>query len=144
MNFKKSIIVFYVLTTLLISSCKEKKDAVELKLEKYWLMDFEPDNSIVYLSLLHAYPDKCNSGLQCANLYVCQRLDNKDSMFVFDISDRQGDFIFEKKSEKQGLFINKQNVQHWNKNSVIVNIPTGFKIPAKIEYIFATISEETE
>jgi len=138
------ILVMFIVVTL---SCNRNNlEPKVLNIAHYQLMANDPIDPITVVSLLHSYP-KGNSNVSntpTVNLYVCKKNNSKDSIFVFDINKPAGKVFFGDDYKGQGFIINRINIKDVKAHSVVINIPSGFIIPNKIEYVFARIDQTSD
>src|SRR5690349_6677674 len=117
--------IFVLLWMVFLMACGNDKNRLKtIELTKYEKLAFEENAPIIYLTLIHAYSAgaTAESDSSIANLYICRKLGSSDSLFVFDASDMQESFVFDKENERQGFFINQSNVQPWEGKLINVKV----------------------
>jgi len=140
-NFRTIFLLVLMVNVVLFFGCKKENKSHLLNLTAYTLVPLEPENEILYVTLIHAYRMK-ESSIKTqtnVNLFVCKQLYGIDSKFIFDKSSQPDKFLFELANQNQGLIINRSNIKNSKIKSVVVNVPLGFKIPKKIDYLFGRL-----
>ena len=140
-NFRTIFLLVLMVNVVLFFGCKKENKSHLLNLTAYTLVPLEPENEILYVTLIHAYRMK-ESSIKTqtnVNLFVCKQLYGIDSIFIFDTSSQPDKFLFELANQNQGLIINRSNIKNSKIKSVVVNVPLGFKIPKKIDYLFGRL-----
>jgi hypothetical protein len=134
--------------TTIVSSCRNRPlQPMKLKIASYKAIKPNPDNPIIYITLLHFYPKQESKGnsVPAVDLYVCRKDGSKDSMFVFDIDNPHEEPNFDvKKDNGVDLIINTHFVKSSTTRSVVANLPQNFIIPDQIEYALTKIYKVTE
>ncbi|SHM83361.1 hypothetical protein [Mucilaginibacter sp. OK098] len=143
-NNKGTLSVLVILTGLFLSCGNNNLQPKVLNIVHYRLMVSDPNNPITVVTLLHAYPMKKlnSSNLTAVNLYVCKGGNGRDSMFVFDVNRPPGKQYFD--DEGPGFIINKSTIKDIKSQSIIINVPSNFRIPSNIEYVFARIDRTAD
>ncbi|MDB5012258.1 MAG: hypothetical protein JWQ25_460 [Daejeonella sp.] len=138
--FKAVLLTFYAITCLWSCSSPSNKSYRLLKLDNFKAKVLSADDPIMYVTLLHSYRiEKSDIQSTSVNLYVCQEYNSKDSIFVFDINEFPDQSLFDLDNKNESYIINESEVKNINLREVIVQVPSGFKTPKKIGFLFSTL-----
>lgn len=92
------------------------------------------------IRIIKTYPNEypCASNKFSANLYICENVENKDTLYVFDLCGKVP--YFAKTDADATVVIDHENIKSNTPKEVIVNVPETFSIPLNSRYIFSSLT----
>jgi len=92
------------------------------------------------VKILQAFPNEsiCNNQNINANLYICENVENGDTLCVFDACNKVPDFA--KENLNENFCILKENVKNNIPDSVSILVPKSFRIPLRSKFVFSTLT----
>jgi len=144
---KKSWCIIILFSTLLFIACASANKNAKIIISLGTFKEVALDSNVewTYLKMIKIYPSKLNCSVneRYANLYICERLKNKDTIYVFEECEKIASFVLDTKPDHMPI-IDKNDVVYQHSNKVTVFVKPDFKMPVNAKYLFARISNLTE
>lgn len=144
----KISMIFIILPGILVimQGCKSKiaLAATTIKVMPENVSRIKAD-SLIYLELLKVYPAQkdCYGSEKFANLYLCKKIDDNDSVYVMEECVKVSPLAFDTIHNYEGVISGKYSIK--NIPSVVtVFIPDNFKLSNKTKIFFARMGYLTE
>jgi len=146
-TIKEQLLNIALISTLHIVSCKNTASIVQkiISTDSLQNLTFVDDEADLGVKILKTYPiqNDCTTNEQFASLYICKRLKNSDTVYVFDECTRPPDFAIDTSIDiEANIDIQKSRTSHPQK--IIIFTPKGFRIPKNAKYIFAGLIGVTD
>ena len=125
------------------SSNKDLKTTISVTSLKRATLD--SSSPLTLFQILNTYPAniKCKVNERYANLYICRKFSNGDTVYVFEECTKVDPLAFDT-IHHYAAVIDKNKVVMQCPNKFIVFVPANFKIPDDAKYIDAKLDYQTE
>jgi len=141
---KQSYILSILFVTILfvaisVLSCSNKDTNVETIILLSNLNEAQLDSSWTLLNIIKIYPKQkeCNKSKKYANLYICSKVSNGDTVYVFEECEKVSHLAFD--TIHNTVVVNKDNVRVPSSDKITVFVPINFKIKSNIRYFSAKL-----
>jgi len=139
----KNIIFFCTLSIVacLIAGCSAKPDLQNRNLYIKGIKRADLGSlQCTGVKILETYPNEsvCSGKITNANLYICENIENGDTLCVFEACSKIPDFAKEKLYEN--FCIMKENVRKDVPEIVVISVPKSFKMPSNLKYVFSNLT----
>jgi len=103
-------------------------------------LSFDTSEVFTRVQILKTYQAQidCTSNDQFANLYICKRLANLDTIYVFDECSQAPDFAIDTSINIEVGIYPKDTLKN-HSNRVTIFVPKGFRISKNAKYVFAKL-----
>jgi hypothetical protein len=114
-------------------------------LAPYKKVNLDPSIGFIQLKILKIYPAQldCTAGERYANLYICKRLLNADTIYIFEECEKVPQFAFDSSANHIPIIDPNAILVHYPEK-VNIFVPANFKIPNNAKYLFAKLSDISE
>ena len=111
----------------------------------YQKASLDANKVLTRLKVLKIYPAqlKCNQNEEYANLYICKKISDGDTVYVFDQCEEVAEFALDTNANHT-VVINKNDTSVRSPAKVAIFVPVDFKMPKNAKYLFAKLSELSE
>jgi hypothetical protein len=98
------------------------------------------------LAVLKTYPAQidCNANEKYANLYICKKWSNGDTVYVFENCQKVSRYALTDTTSHYPIVIDTTNLIMQYPSTVTIFAPTDFKLPNDAKYFFAHVAFLTE
>lgn len=135
------------LTTILLIGCKNSSGVSQtlISIASFNKATLDTGRMFTHLKILRIYPSlvECNVKEKYANLYICKKLMNSDTIYLFEECKMVPNFAYDT-SDSHVVIVDKDDVQVHCPSTVTVFVPVDFKMRSDAKYLFAKISDLTE
>ncbi len=143
----KILLSIALLGIVFIISCNMKKKAIKtsILLASFKKATIDTSRAFTELKILQVYPAKviCSTSEKYANLYICIKRINGDTLYVFEQCEEVASFALTG-NHNHNPVIEKQDVLVESPDKAVIFIPADFKMSTNIKYVFAKLSDFTE
>jgi ribosomal protein S17 len=136
------VTIFFV--AIFILSCNNKSSMVKTPILLANLKNASLDTTWTLLNIKKIYPTQkeCNTAEKYANLYICTKVSNGDTVYVFEECREVSKLAFD--TIHNTAVVDKDNMTVPNLNKVTVFVPIDFRVSSNIKYFFAKLDYLTE
>jgi hypothetical protein len=145
--YAKTPLYAILLITIFSVGCKNINTGIKttISVASFKKATLDTGKILTLLQILHTYPAQmdCNTNEKYANLYVCKKFTNGDTVYVFEECKKVARFALDT-SFHYAAVIDKDNMVIHSPDEVTVFVPANFRIPINAKYFFAKLDYLTE
>jgi hypothetical protein len=142
-NYKLTILG--LLFTVSVLSCKNKNLMHETTISLVSLLKAQPDtfSNGTLVNIIKIYPaqKECKQNEKYANLYICSKVSNGDTVFIFEECRKVNEIAFD--TINSYPVVKKSNIIN-SPDKIAIFVPTDFKIRRNVKYFYAKMEFYSE
>lgn len=141
-SYSNFILGIMILTTILTLSCRKEQPMIKTSislvgLQKAQLDTFNSDGGTI-LDIIEKFPSQkeSNSIEKYANVYICCKSSNKDTVYVFEECHKVNLQMHDDTISCMGI-VDKYNMTNFKSDKIMVFVPLNFKVNYGVRYFSA-------